>query len=363
MPTDFPVTAGVALPYPTLNKSVFNRSFPMTHARGVLFSSAIAFTLATFALVPSGAQAMPFDASLVSEEAKFVLFVDVEAAKKTVVGETLLKQITSNPDYAAFEQILIDIAGFMPAEDIADFTIWGDEIKEGAEAAIVIRAKYDAAALRGGLSLAQDFKAEKYADHELLNWHDGKKSQRVHACLFEGKFILISNDAEKLKQAVDVLRDPARSIEGKDLLGRPAQATSWAFASGIDLSKAPQVAENPVLSQMDSGVMEVGESDGKTVAVLTAKAATAEAGEQLFNMANGVRALGILAGKPRRGQPEPELRAQLASELAGMTRVSRDGATVSATLSMDNERAQSLLDEMIAQRAGQNLVPDEAGAR
>lgn len=297
--------------------------------------------------------AAPFDPQIVSAEAKFVAFADLEAGGKTTVGEWLLTQLRDNPEYQNFEQIMVNAAGFMPASDIRDVTIYGDKYQHDPEATILLRASFDVDRLATALGHAQGFASEGYNGHTVMNWIDEKNGRRIYACLFDETTIVMTASDARLKSSIDVLDDRAKALPDDSKLPRPADEHAWAFLAGVGLYDAPAVAQNEMLSDVaDRALLSVGQVEQNTTLSLTLFTESPDRAAQTLSVIDGFKAIGAMAGNRRRAAV-PE-RAKLISELARNTSTRADGNDVVATLNLTNDRAIQIIEKWIEMRAERN---------
>lgn len=325
----------------------------------------LTWAAASVAAIAGAARAAPIDPAAVSGRAKFVVHVDLERARQTAVGARLLEAISANPDYIKFEELMIEAAGFMPAADIADVTLYGEAHGRDPKTVMVVHAKMDAARLRSAIEFADAFRAERYGTHELLSWVDVGKGTRTNATLFDGRTLVMSADPATLRRGLDVLDDREQSLAA--VAATPVamplsrDAGVWAFAGAVELSTTPDAPGNPVLSQLSTGLLEVGEIDGKQAlaraALVTLKP---EQGPRLLMLANGAKAMAELSSPPRAdaatAQPGAATRpadtiASLMPELLAATSIVGNGGTVTLSTSLDNDRARDAIAAAVEAQA------------
>ncbi len=304
-----------------------------------------AIALASALTLCRAAGAAPFDPLVVAGDAKFVAFVDLEAGRKTAVGGWIIERIQENPGYQQFEQIMLQLAGFMPASDIHDFTIYGNRFVEEPDASLVIHANFDSVRLANALTMARDFTSDDYRGHSLLSWVDEKDGKRINACIFDTQTIVMNKSVEALKAAVDVLDDPNKAMNEKSELPKPAQQDSWAFAVVSHLDSAPAVLKNELLNGfLDRGSLELGEKDASAVATLTVITRTPLQAQWTRRMMDGAIAAVQLASN-QRGATTQEA-TKLAGELIEKVTTHVEGNNVVATLSLQNDRVKQILTRL-----------------
>lgn len=295
----------------------------------------------SIALARSG-WAGPFDPAVVSADAKFVVFVDADAARKTTVGGWLLKRIQDDAKYQEFEKIMIDAAGFMPAADIADVTIYGEKYAEEPDATLVIRARLDANKLSNALSLAKGFELDAYNGHTLMSWIDEDKNRRIHASIVNENTIIMTSSTERLQFSLDVMDDPTKALQEDSPLPKATNKQAWAFAMATDLESSPAVEKNEVLSGLlQRGVIECAEDAGKSSLTLRVDTQTPEQAQQALNAANGLKAILQIAASRRGEVPE---QAKLGAELLQSTTATAVEKSVTVSLSLENDKATNLLE-------------------
>lgn len=298
--------------------------------------------------IPSILPAAPFDPLSVSADAKFVAFFDLEAGRKTALGGWAMQRLQEDPKYQQFEQTMINAAGFMPATDITDVTIYGDKYADEPDATLLIRGVFDSNKLANALTFAQGFKSDVYNKHTIMSWIDEEKDRPVHACIIDDKTIVMTSNVERLMSSIDVLDDSTKAMKDDSPLPRPTHKDAWAFAVGADLQSSPAVIKNDALNGvLDRGVFEIAEEGGRSSLILTLQTQTPEQAQQALNAANGLKALVQMAANRR--PPVPE-RAKLGADLAKATTVQAAGNTVSLVLALENEEAKDLLERAAALR-------------
>jgi hypothetical protein len=290
----------------------------------------------------SAGWAEPFDPLVVHRDARFAAHVDLDAARKTDIGAMILERIRQSAEYQQLEDFLLQAAGFMPESDIRDITLYGFGFQPDPQAVVVLRANFDRERLVQALSFAQGFDSDVYNGQSLLTWIDDKSGNPVHASIVDDETILFAGMRNLLEQAVDAVTDSADALAGDSFLGVAGDPARWAMFAATDLKSAPGAAGNPVLSQLDNTRIEIVQRDQDTVATLSTTAVDAAQGEQLFNLANGLKALAIMNGM--KSDPAPTDEEKLVAEIAGKAELSRKDQTVGVTLRMPSARVIELIE-------------------
>lgn len=305
-----------------------------------------ALAVAACILAPNAAQAGPMEKALVGSKAKFVVHLDLDKARQSAVGKRLLDALGENPEYVEFERVLFEAAGFMPASDVEDVTLWGEAYGEPPKAVVVMHARMDAARLRAALEHADEFRVDKYNEKDVLSWKDKKKGNRISAFFFDDRTMLLSGDADALRRGIDVASDEKESLaaQPEGSMPTPASAEAWAFAAAVGINAAPNAAGNPVLSQIGSGVLElVQRPEAKTEARAALNAIDPAKGPQLLRFATGMKAMAEMAGGNKPADPK----ATALLELLDATTIAGDGGSVTATATLPDERAKGIADVLM----------------
>lgn len=249
------------------------------------------------------AAASPFDPRVVSAEAKFVAFVDADAARKTAVGAWVLKRIQDEPKDQDFEKIMIEAAGFMPASDITDITIYGEKYADEPDATLVIRANVDSNKLSNVSSFAKGFELDAYNGHTMMSW-DRRREGSPDLCVVQRRK---DNRHDQQQRAAAVLarcdRRSTKAMKDDSPLPKRTHKEAWGFALADDLASSPAVMKNEMLSGLlTRGVIECSEEAGKSS--LCSPSKPKRRNSAVLNAANGLKAIVQIAASrgewPRR---------------------------------------------------------------
>jgi hypothetical protein len=254
-----------------------------------------------------------------------------------------MERLQNDPKYIEFEKLMLNAAGFMPASDIADITLYGERYADEPDATLVIRAAFDSAKLAGALEFAKEFESDSYNGHTLMSWIDEEKDRRVHACIVNEKTIVMTNSVGRLKLSVDVMDDTTKAMTDESSLPKPVKKEAWAFAVGTDLGTSPAVMKNEVLNGLlNRAAFELAEEQGKSTILLTVETETPEQAQQALSAVNGLKAVVQMAANRRRG--EAPVRAKFVAELASSVVAQASEKSVSVSLTLPNDTATGMLE-------------------
>ena len=68
-------------------------------------------TIAALLMTTGNLSAGAFDEKVVSADAKFVAFLDLEVGRKTALGEWAMEKLRENEEFQQFEEIMLNAAG------------------------------------------------------------------------------------------------------------------------------------------------------------------------------------------------------------------------------------------------------------
>lgn len=223
-----------------------------------LGSAAIAVVAALVAWQPAVAE--PLNPAHLPADAKWVLHVDFDAFRDTVIAERLAKK---RPEMLKavnrwFEKEL----GLNPKEDLGSLTMFSDTYQEHTGAAILL-ADYDQDTLRETIEQKVEEKPESWQGATLYTMK--KKDVAAAVVLLDGAIVLAPSP-ERAKQTVALIKGRGKSLDGQQspLLGKvPTGAVLYGAA--VELQK---ISEHegvfPILRQHKQVVYAVG-NDGQEV--------------------------------------------------------------------------------------------------
>jgi hypothetical protein len=241
-------------------------------------------------------RAAPLDLKQVPAEAKWVMHVDVDAFRASVVVDKAYhKCLEMHKDAAKKMDMVAAIIGMDPRKDIHGFTVYGKDTNK-EHGVLIVHADVNQNLLLTMVAMAPDHKATTYGAYELHSWthkHGKKKPCAVTGVFYKPNIMVFAGCVDGVKAALDVLDGKASGITGHDspLAGRTLPGTIFlARASAIDPKE-----KCPVLKQTDSFRVALGEYNGHSFyrARLVMKSTTAV--DQLKAISEGFRALVSLA--------------------------------------------------------------------
>jgi hypothetical protein len=247
-------------------------------------AAAVVLTLAGLA------QAGPLDAKQISADAKWAAHLDVDALMASNMLKKVQAQVLKDrPQAEAQLKAVCNLFRFNPETDLHGITVYGTQLKKDTGVAI-INAKVDQKLLLDMVKANPGYQASAYGKHELHMWlKDGTKQQ--NAAFFKPEVLVFGNSADEVKAALDVLDGTKPGVENIGTL----PAGLILFARARDLGEANFKRESPLLKQLDSAVLMVGENKGEVGMHVSLTVKNAEIAKHIKTVVDGALSLATLA--------------------------------------------------------------------
>jgi len=229
-------------------------------ARGFCAALAIGFC------IPGFAPAAPLDLALVPGDARWLMHVDMEAARGSVVlQKSWDKAKTMHPHLEQMSAMAAGMIGTDPRKDLRDVTIFGTDLDK-TQGVMVLRGRMNRALLEKMVEKAADHKTMEHRGHVMHAWTQKRHMGCCPAGSMAGAFfkddcLVLARSEAAVKGALDTLDGiTAAAGEKSPLAGRVRPGSIMvARAAAID----PKT-RCPVLKSADGFRVAIGELDGKS---------------------------------------------------------------------------------------------------
>jgi len=244
------------------------------------------------------AGAEPLNLKQVGADAKWVAHVDLDALRASTIMQKAHEQLKKeHPEAEQHLAMFREIWKFNPCTDLHGVTIYGDQLKKDTGVAIV-HAKVDQQVLLEKAAKAPEHRLSTYGKHELHTWVHAKGSRHergMTGAFYGTDLIIFGGSTNEVMAALDVLDGTKPNLAGKDsplAAAVPAGAVVTVRAVGLGDVELP--CKSPVVKQLDSFSLAVGEDKGEVFleAKLTVK--QTETAEQIKTIIEGGRAMAAL---------------------------------------------------------------------
>lgn len=334
--------------------------------------------LATVALGSLGASALagPLNPKLVSGDAKWLVHIDIEAALKCSIVDTL--RSSHELGEAGIDEFKKE-TGLDPFTDIKDITLYGFD---GDSDRAVFLAQTTAAADKTveKVKALKSFKTVASGAYQLLCWNDDEEGDGDHAggagkdaekekdgedgghhhkhghedddsglryayvhspAGGANRIVVFGENADDVARGVDVLTAKKPGLGAGGAIKPAPKAGVIFYAVAADLSEIMGLEAN-VAKQAESMELQVGEAGGELFADAAVQAKTAEDATSITQVVQGIIAMGRLAA----GE-EPELKELM--PLVDSLKMSAQGKMVTASFRYDTkaitEKLKKAIDE------------------
>jgi hypothetical protein len=260
--------------------------------------SASTFAVAT--LLAAMAQAAPFDAKDVSANAKWVAHIDVDAVRDSSLVQKAFDtcDILKNQSGMVFDKIDTEV-GIDLRTDLHGITLYGTDTVKGHGVAIVF-TKVNHEPLLEKAKNAPDHKVTRHGGVEIHSWTH-KEGSKIHSygdhtlagAFYKADVIVLASSVELVGHAIDVLSGKSPGItDAKSPLGGHVYPGSTVLVRAIAMPDAP---ECPVIKDIESFRIAMGETDGKSFFRESVVVKKPEVAKQMKTVAEGFKAMGALS--------------------------------------------------------------------
>ena len=251
----------------------------------------VMMTLAAVLTLAAAARAEPLDLKQVAADAKWVVHVDVDAMRHSVVLEKAhQKCLEMHKEAAQHMDKLPGMIGMDPRKDLHGVTVYGKDFDK-RKGVLILHADVNQKLLKEKAAKAPDHKVTKSGDYELHSWTMKCKqgTQTVTGAWFKPNVMVFGGSQDAVKAALDVLAGNASGITGRDspLAGRNVPGAMFiARAAALD----PKT-RCPILKQAESFRVVLGENEGESFYRARLNMKSTEAVVQIKAITEGFRAL------------------------------------------------------------------------
>ena len=272
----------------------------------------------------------------------WVVHVDCDALKQTVMGKALLTELGKPGPQAKFDEIQ-SVFNVDPRKDLHGVTLYG-AAKGEKDVVVVAYADFDAARLVSIVEMNKDYLSSKAGTHTIHSWIDEKKAEkdgvkpRSYAAIYKGKVLVIGQTESRIAEALDVMDKRKPNLATSTQFGALGANGNGGFILGaarkLDLpGNDPGAA---VLKQSKMFWLSAGETQGRAEVKLTLEAADAETAKQMGDICRGLVAVLSL-------QTEQSEAVKLAKGIS----ISQEDKAVTAKLSMPSEDVFAMIKAKI----------------
>ncbi len=242
------------------------------------------------------ARAESLDLKQVPADAKWLGHVDVDAMRTSiVVQKAWAKGMEMHKDAAAHLAKLRDKLGLDICKDLHGLTFYGKQVGKHT-GVLIVNAKVNQKLLLEKAAKAPDHKVTKFGSYDLHTWTDKHHgpAHTVAGTFYKGDRLVFASSLDELKAALNVLDGKSPSVgSNSPLAGKVRPGTTFLLrVSGLAEANLPCKA--PVVKQIESAHISVGESGGQSFLHARATMKTTEVTQQVKAIVDGGKALAAM---------------------------------------------------------------------
>ena len=273
----------------------------------------------------ANAGADPLSPKQVPADAKWVLHVDMDAARDTKLWSALENQLSTKRDFQDGIGKIEQVTNAQFPRDLHDVTLYGRSAEDQA-GVVIVHAHMDRQRVVTVLQMNLGYSSKDYGDHQLLTWHDDDKDKQMFGSFFDDSTVIIGQSEELIRSALDVMDDKSEHLKLDSPLAAGAKPQLLAFVAARDMAslKKEGQPQSPVVQQIQSAWVSLTESEGNAVVKANVLANSAENAQQLNQLLDGVRAMVSLTAGKQPAQNDEQSKATAISSLLKTLSIKRD---------------------------------------
>ncbi len=289
----------------------------------------------------------------VAADAKWLVHLDMDALRKTEIGDFLLNRFVLPKVNEASGELKINASNIL--QRVTSLTAYGADFTKGVNASGVLLISSDDETQKAleGVLVAQIL-ADTNGPVKKLEADQAMYSlaNQVFLSPLKGGTVVISKSQAEVEVARDLLSGKSPSLASTKTFSEfPSLSNSFVFLGIADTLNVPNPfqAKAKVLQMADGGQIALGERDQDMFLQLALRGKTAEVTRQIQQVFEGMLALVTL------GQPEiPEL-----MDLAKSTKVSSVDQVVSIQVQYPAAKVIAKMNDLMAPKPPQEKAPKQ----
>ncbi len=292
------------------------------------------FSMVALAMSVAAVQAAKIDKANISNDAKFVVHLDLDAFRASKIGITLLEKIRKDEGGEKLNA-LAELIGFDPLSAIHGATMFGNGEEDNG--ILVVKHKADNTKLLAFMKLDEYYRKTEHGKHEIHGAGDRGDGKRGYISFVNATTAVLAASRELAAEGIDLVNGKGAAVKQipTSLVSADKKAKNAFLVAYANVEDLKEHIDNETVNQMAKRVAFVmGESDEKFILSISVDALDADAAENMENMVNG------LIGFARLNQDEnPEVK----DILKGL-KVTRNEENVSVHFSVGVNKLFELID-------------------
>lgn len=246
--------------------------------------------------VLASAGGAPLERASVPADAKWVMHVDLDAARAAQVAGKVYEEWLS---HGMAHESLTDIRetiGMDILEDVRGITFYSTRF-EPYGGAVLIRAKVNRPRLMELLEANATHQVQRWGKHELHTWVQTVESleSTLAGCFYEPNLVVIGRNAEEVEAALAVLDGKTPSLAGSgsplDRVGTKGTVLQGGVISLSELADEELPFVSPIIRHAESAAVDIGEDGGEVFLRLRIGTPSVEIAGRLRDVIVGFRGM------------------------------------------------------------------------
>lgn len=236
-------------------------------------------------MLQPNANAAPLEPSEIPADAKWVMHVDFDALRETLlmkrIEKTMPQAIETVRGWMASEY------GIEPQSDLHSLTMYGESYETHSGTAI-LQASFDSDKVMEKLNSDDDLKQTEWKDRTLYTKQEDDPNT-VTIMPLDGEYSIFASSPKKVKQAAKLIHGNGESLEGSDsLLVRDVPRGSVFYGAAIELQKIKRHdGAFPILRQHEQMMYAIGNDGEYVFEELEMTASSDEAAREMKTVLDG----------------------------------------------------------------------------
>jgi hypothetical protein len=250
----------------------------------------------------------PFDAKQVPADAKWVIHVDMDAARPTKIWDALYTRLINDDNFQEKVGQIEQVTNMHFPADVHDITLYGRAVGEQA-GVVVLHARMDRGQTLSILQMNASYDEKDYGDYKIVAWEDNGK--KLYAAFHDDSTIIVGRSAENIQAALDVMDGKTESIkDGPLTAGAKPQLLAYVAVKDVAQLKKQDEPQSPIIRQIQNGWISLSEKDGSADVQANLTTDNADTAEQLHAAMDGIKAMVTLAGTGENADPKAQMAAK-----------------------------------------------------
>lgn len=241
----------------------------------------------------------PLEPKQVAGDAQWVVHADASVMQASSVAQKAYHALVEQHPLGKIGEAILDksrtIVGMDPRKDLHGITAYGKTIGR-EEGVLIIVADVDQALLAEKVQRAPDYRMTMHGPYTVVSWtHVDPRGRRpVAGAFYKSNVIVFSGSPEEVKAAIDVMDGNAPCLDAACPLAAATPAGTALVARAVRIGQARLPGNPPLLKQLDTLNVVIGEDKGTSFAHARLSVKSAEVAAHMKDVLLGARALGLL---------------------------------------------------------------------